>query len=180
MSELEISNLKLAYLKGKSKNLSQTTIGELAAGDIRNVFVFCSLHEMQKSQKLIMDFNDKLSNSGKKVKTGILYPTKDAKTVSSDYTQDYVPMILKDFNMFGLPKTEKAKSFFSGNCDLLIIIDPSLSIHALGSSISTNAKYRIAPYQVVFKSFFNVLLKSEDAKDTNEYLCSIRNFLKHI
>ena len=180
MSEIVINTLKLAYLKGKSKSLSQTTIGVLASRDIRNVFVFCTLHEMQKNQKLIMDFNDELTKHGKKVKTGILYPTKDDKTVSSDYTQDYVPMILKDFNIFGLPKSEKAKSFFSGNCDLLIIIDPSLGIHALGSSISTNAEYRVAPYQIVFKSFFNVLLKTEDAKDTNEYLCSIRNFLKHI
>ncbi len=180
MSEIEINTFKLAYLKGKSKSLSQTTIGELASGEIRNVFVFCSLYVMQKSQKLIMDFNDELRNSGKKVKTGILFPTKDAKTVSPDYTENYVPMILKDFNMFGLPRTEKAKSFFGRNCDMLIIIDPSLGIHALGSSISTNAKYRVAPYQVIFKSFFNVLFKSGDAKDTNEYLCSIRNFLKHI
>lgn len=180
MSEIEVNTIKLAYLKGKSKGLSHVTIGEIASRDVSTVFVFCSLHEMQKNQRLIMDFNEELGKMGKLVKTGILYPTKDTKTVSSDYTSDYVPMILKDFNMFGQPKSEKAKSFFNGKCDLLLIIDSNLGIHAMGASIATNASYRVAPYQVVFKSFFNVLLKTEDTKDTNEYLCSVRNFLNHI
>ena len=180
MSEIEVNTIKLAFLKGKSKALSHITVGEISAQDIRNVSIFCSLHEMQKNQRLILDFNEELAKLGKTVKTGILYPTKDAKTVSSEYTTDYVPMILKDFNMFGQPKSEKAKSFFNSKCDLLLIIDPNLGIHAMGASIATNASYRVAPYQVVFKSFFNVLLKTENAKDTNEYLCSVRNFLNRI
>lgn len=180
MSEIEVNTIKLTYLKGVSKSLSHITIGEVPAREIKAVSILCSLHEMQKNQRIIMDFNEELGKKDKNVKTAILYPTKDGKTISSEYTLDYVPMILKDFNMFGLPKTEKAKSFFNSKCDLLIIIDPKIGIHALGASIATNAAYRIAPYNVAFKRFFNVLLKCEDNRDTNEYLCSIRNFLNHI
>lgn len=147
---------------------------------LKHVILYMSAYQFQRNRQVILDFIDFLQKNNKNVHSIIVYQTRDSKAVVNDSGSDTTHLILKDFNYYGVPKTEIAKKAVNRNADLFINLDPNGGLTMLGCAAEANAVHSVSPYQASYQSFFNILLKESKDDDLYQYICSIKSFFSHL
>jgi hypothetical protein len=147
---------------------------------LKHIILYMSAYQFQRNRQIILDFIDFLQKSNKNVHSIIVYQTRDSKAVVNDSGSDTTHLILKDFNYYGVPRTEIAKKAVNRNADLFINLDPNGGLTMLGCAAEANAIHSISPYQAQYQSFFNILMKETKDDDLYQYICNIKSFFSHL
>ncbi len=147
---------------------------------LKHITLYMSAYQFQRHRQVILEFIDYLHKNNKIVHSIIVYQTRDSKAVVNDSGSDTTHLILKDFNYYGVPKTETAKKAVNRNVDLFINLDPNGGLTMLGCAAEANAIHSISPYQPQYQSFFNILMKESKDDDLYQYICSIKSFFNHL
>jgi hypothetical protein len=177
---LPASKSTLAKSTSSSPNSQQNQQKLPGFQQLTHVILYMSAYQFQRNRQIILDFIDFLQKNNKIVHSIIVYQTRDSKAVINDAGSDTTHLILKDFNYYGVPKTEIAKKAVNRNADLFINLDPNGGLTMLGCAAEANTIHSISPYQAQYQSFFNILLKESTVDDLYQYLCSIKSFFSHL
>jgi len=146
----------------------------------KRCIVYMGLHLHQLHSKQIETYCDSLRKRGYKILQVILYPTRDPKTISSHQSSDTLHLCLKDVAFSGFPKKlilEKLQNF---EADIFINFNGDFTYTDMGFALGSRAPYRVSPYQLEYKPYFNILFKSRKDESLLEYLKSINQFFKHL
>ncbi len=170
----------MALLKMKGRNFKKTNLEHKDFNRVHKVILFYDVRQMQKNQRQIFEFIEKLSTQGKSITSIVLYPTNDPKTIGKSHQTDLISLCLKDFTRYGLPKSEIARNAIGQECDLYIDLNSHFDYTSIGMAMMCTSAYKVAAYFPEYKPHFNILLKHEEDADLNEYLCSITDFFKHL
>lgn len=170
-----------ASKSSKSNNNSEKDQHKLPGfQQLKHITLYMSAYQFQRNRQVILDFIDFLQKNNKTVHSIIVYQTRDSKAVVNDSGSDTTHLILKDFNYYGVPKTETAKKAVNRSVDLFINLDPNGGLTMLGCAAEAKAIHSISPYQPQYQSFFNILMKESKDDDLYQYICSIKSFFNHL
>jgi len=147
---------------------------------LNQIILYMGAYQFQRHRQIILEFIDFLQKNNKTVHSIIVYQTRDPKTVVNDAGSDTTHLILKDFNYYGVPKTDIALKAVKRNADLFVNLDPNGGLTMLGCASEAQAPQSISPYHAQYQSFFNILLKESKEDDLYQYICSIKAFFSHL
>lgn len=150
-----------------------------AFSDAKKCLVSVGLHAYQEQSKDIETFRDELKSKGLNVLLIIIYPTRDPKTIGTQLANDTLHICLKDLSYWGTPKkalNEKIKQF---KADIFINLNSQFSYIDMGLALFSEAPYRISSYQLPYKRYFNVLLKS-NLNQLHNYFNQIKDLFSHL
>jgi hypothetical protein len=146
----------------------------------KRCIVFVGLHLYQEHAQTIDAYCKSLRDRDFDILQVFLYPTKDPKTISAYQAPDTLHRCLKDVSFSGFPKKEVLEKIQNFNADIFLNLNGSFSYADMGFALCSRAPYRISAYQLEYKPYFNILLKSRKDESLAEFLKSIDDFFKHL
>lgn len=174
------NTLKDAIWVFKGKQFVKQMTEAPAFSSAKRCVVFMGLHLHQLHSKTIEEYCDSLRSQGYEILQVILYPTREPKTISAQQSPDMVHLCLKDVTFSGFPKKPILEKLQNFKADIFINFNGDFSYTNMGFALGSKAPYRVSPYQLEYKPYFNILLKSRKDESLPEYLKSIDNFFKHL
>ena len=146
----------------------------------KRCIVYMGLHLYQQHSKQIDVYCDSLRSRGYSLLQVVLYPTRDPKTISAQQSPDTLHLCLKDVTFSGFPKKPILEKLQNFNADIFINFNGDFSYSDMGFALCSRAPYRVSPYQLEYKPYFNILLKSRNDESLPQFLNSIDAFFKHL
>ncbi len=146
----------------------------------KKCLVFMGLHLYQQHAKTVDAYCDALRNKGFKMLQVVLYPTRDPKTISARQSPDTLHLCLKDVSFTGFPRKEVLEKIQNFKADIFLNLNGEFSYSDMGFALSSKAPYRVSSYQLEYKPYFNILLKSRSEVPLTQYLAEVDAFFKHL
>lgn len=146
----------------------------------KRYIVFVGLHLYQQHSQTIDSYCKSLKEKDFAILQVILYPTRDPKTISVHQAPNTLHLCLKDVSFSGFPKKEVLEKVQDFKADIFLNLNGTFSYSDMGFALSSRAPYRVSAYQLEYKPYFNILLKSRQEETLSDYLKSIDNFFKHL